>query len=119
MLFQRERALGADLLNKSHYSMWLELATRLGMGRQQWDNLATYRQFMQTGGTQPRVERSARDRSRSSGRYAHDRSSSRGRSGSGYRRDGPGPSRRRSPSPDRREPAPKRGRSGSYLRRYW
>ena len=99
--------------------MWLELATRLGMGQRQWNNLSTYRQFMQTGGSQPQVERSSRDRSRSSGRYTHDRSSSRGRSGSGYRRDEPGPSRRRSPSSDRREPAAKRGRSGSYMRRYW
>ena len=125
MLFQREQSLGAELLNKSHYSMWLELASRLGMGRKQWDSLATYRQFMQTGGTQPRVERSERDRSRSTTRFSHDRSvsrgrsSSRGRSGSGFRRDEPGPSRRRSPSSDRREPAPKRGRSGSYVRRYW
>ena len=119
VLYQRERALGSELLNKNHYSMWLELATRLGMGRAQWDNLATYRQFMQTGGTQPRVERSSRDRSRSSGRISHDRSSSRGRPGPSYRRDEPGSSRRRSPSSDRREPAPKRGRSGSYLRRYW
>lgn len=98
--------------------MWLELAARLGMGRSQWDNLSTYRQFMQTGGTQPKVERSARDRSRSSGRYSHDRSNSRGRSVSGHRRDEPSSSRRRSPSSDRREPAPKRGRSGSYIRRY-
>ena len=119
VLYQRERALGAELLNKAHYAMWLELAKRLGMGRAQWDNLATYRQFMQTGGSQPRVERSSRDRSRSSGRYTHDRSSSRGRSGFGHRRDEPGSSRRRSPSSDRREPAPKRGRSGSYIRRYW
>ena len=98
--------------------MWIELATRLGMGRTQWNNLATYRQFMQTGGTQPRIERGSRDRSRSSGRLTHDRSASRGRSGSRHRHDEPGPSRRRSPSSDRREPAPKRGRSGSYMRRY-
>ena len=96
--------------------MWLELAGRLGMKRSQWNNLATYRQFMQTGGSQPKVDRASRDRSR--GRGTHDRSQSRGRSNFGYRRDEPGPSRRRSPSSDRREPAPKRGRSGSYIRRY-
>ena len=95
--------------------MWIELAGRLGMGSREADQLATYRQFMQTGGSQPRVERFSRDRSRSTTR--HDRSSSRGRSGSRSGRDEPGPSRRRSPSFDRREPAPKRGRSGSYLRR--
>ena len=116
VLFQRERSLGAELLNKSHYSMWLEFASRLGMRRAESANIATYRQFMQTGSSQPRVERQSRDRSRS-GRFSHDRSSSRGRSRSGYRRDEPGPSRRRSPSDDRSGPAFKRGRSGSFVRR--
>ena len=97
--------------------MWLELASRLGMGRAESANIATYRQFMQTGSSQPRVERHSRDRSRTPGRFSHDRSSSRGRSRSGYRRDEPGPSRRRSPSDDRAGPAVKRGRSGSYVRR--
>lgn len=95
--------------------MWLELAARLGMGRAESDNIATYRQFMQTGSSQPRVDRQSRDRSR--GRFSHDRSASRGRSQSGYRRDNPGPSRRRSPSDDRSGPVTKRGRSGSYMRR--
>ena len=118
VLFQREQSLGAELLNKSHYSMWLELASRLGMRRAESANIATYRQFMQTGSSQPRVERHSRDRSRNSGRrYSHDRSSSRGRSRSGYRYDEPGPSRRRSPSDDRAGPAVKRGRSGSFVRR--
>ena len=115
--FQREVALGSDLMNKSHYSMWIQLAERLGMGPAQAAQLGTYRQFMQTGGSQPRVERFSRDRSRSTTRREHDRSSSRGRSGSRRRFDEPGPSRRRSPSSDRREPAPKRGRSGSFIRR--
>ena len=101
--------------------MWLELATRLGMGPAESDNIATYRQFMQTGSSQPPVDRQSRDRSR--GRFSHDRSSSRGRSTSrgrpqsNYRRDNPGPSRRRSPSDDRSGPAFKRGRSGSYMRK--
>ena len=116
-MFQREIALGSDLLNKSHYAMWIKLAERLGMGPTESAQLATYRQFMQTGGSQPRVERYSRDRSRSSTRFSHDRSSSRGRSGSRHRRDEPGPSRRRSPSYDRHEPTPKRGRSGSFIRR--
>lgn len=97
--------------------MWLELASRLGMRRSESANIATYRQFMQTGSSQPRVDRQSRDRSRSSGRFSHDRSSSRGRSRSGYRYNEPGPSRRRSPSDDRNEPASKRGRSGSFIRR--
>ena len=115
VLFQRERALGAELLNKSHYTMWLELAARLGMGPSESENIATYRQFMQTGSSTPRVDRQSRDRSR--GRFSHDRSSSRGRPQSGYRRDEPGPSRRRSPSGGRSGPDVKRGRSGSYMRR--
>ena len=97
--------------------MWLELACRLGMRRSDSANITTYRQFMQTGSSQPRVERQSRDRSRGSGRFSHDRSSSRGRSRSGHRFDEPGPSRRRSPSDDRSRPAAKRGRSGSYMRR--
>ncbi len=62
VLFQRERSLGSDLLNKNHYGLWIGLVERLGMRHGQ--HVETYRRFMQTGGAKPQEGRFSRDRSR-------------------------------------------------------